>query len=253
MKDAFEAQWPAPARVRTLVTTRSGGSSRDPFAENNLAFHVGDSAADVSANRKRLDEQLGDDVQVQWLRQVHGVAAVEAGTSDTPEADACLTRTPGRACAVLTADCLPVLVCDRQAAQVAAAHAGWRGLAAGVLVETLRRFAAPPADLLVWLGPAISQAHFEVGPEVRDGFLASPLAQQLGGIYTAGIDAAFRVAPGGDRPHGDLFAVARAQCQALGVNGVYGGALCSYADRRFYSYRREGRTGRMASLIWLAE
>ncbi len=248
------ADWPAPASVRTLISTRGGGISQHPFESNNLALHVGDSPQYVAANREQLVAAEPSIEWIQWLRQVHGVAVVDADCPDqTPDADACITDIPGIACAVLTADCLPLLLCDRQGTQVAAVHAGWRGLAAGILPNALKRFAAEPRDILVYLGPAISQVHFQVGPEVRQAFMASADALALGAVYAKSVDHAFAPSSKAGHFQADLYDLARSQCRTLGVGGIYGGQFCTYSDeRRFYSYRRDGETGRMASLIWLA-
>lgn len=234
--------WPAPSSVRAVSTLRGGGVSAPPFGSWNLADHVGDDPTAVQNNRLRLRELLDLPAEPRWLRQVHGTRAVAAVPGlEGGEADAAWSRVPGCICAVLTADCLPILFCDRQGTRVAAAHAGWRGLAAGVIEATVRRMGADPAQLVVWLGPAIGPAAFVVGAEVRAAFVAAD----------AGATAAFRAAQDG-RWYADLFALARRRLAAAGILEVYGGGLCTYSDSaRFYSYRRDGVTGRMASLIWL--
>ncbi|MEJ2646720.1 MAG: peptidoglycan editing factor PgeF [Gammaproteobacteria bacterium] len=240
--DWIVPDWPALPAVRAASTTRRGGVSAAPYSNWNLAEHVGDDPRAVQSNRQRLRERLALPDEPCWLRQVHGVRvlAVAAGQPST-EADAAWTPMPGRVCAVLTADCLPVLFCDRRGTRVAAAHAGWRGLAAGVLEATLRAMGVAPQELLVWLGPAIGPAAFEVGVEVRDAFVGAD----------AGAGEAFRAGPDG-RWYADLYALARRRLAAAGVVEVYGGGLCTYSDpERFFSYRRDGATGRMASLIWL--
>ena len=232
--------WPAPAGVRALITTRAGGASRGAYAGLNLGLGSGDAAEDVARNRASLRQALP--AEPLWLRQVHGTTVVEADSAqDHPEADAALARMPGRVCAVLTADCLPLLLCDAQGTIVAAAHAGWRGLSSGVIEQTLRAMNRPPQTLLAYLGPAIGPAAYEVGMEVRAALIAAdPRAE-----------AAF--APG--RPgrfYADLYALARARLARGGVSRVFGGGFCTYSEReRFYSYRRDGVTGRMASLIWM--
>ncbi len=235
----FVPDWPVPPGVRAVSTTREGGVSRPPFEGFNLADHVGDAPAAVARNRAALLTGVPLPQAPQWLHQVHGTAVVDLDrcAESPPQGDAALTRTPGRVCAVLTADCLPVLLCDREGSVVAAAHAGWRGLAAGVLEETVAAMGGG-ARLLAWLGPAIGPDAFVVGEEVRAAFLA----QDTG--------AAACFAPFGDRWRADLFALARRRLEALGV-AVYGGGICTWSDDRFFSYRREGVTGRMASLIWL--
>ncbi|MFC0709850.1 peptidoglycan editing factor PgeF [Azorhizophilus paspali] len=232
--------WPALARVRACVTTRTGGVSVAPFDSFNLGDHVGDEPEAVAENRRRLQSGLG--CELAWLRQVHGVTVVLADPALTPEADACWTDRVGVACAILTADCLPVLFCDRAGTRVAAAHAGWRGLAGGVLEATLDALAVAPQELLVWLGPAIGPAAFEVGPEVREAFLEHhPQAA-----------AAFVPSRNPGRFMADLYRLARIRLAARGIEAVHGGGFCTVRDERFYSYRRTPRTGRFASLVWLA-
>jgi hypothetical protein len=272
--DWIVPDWPAPAGVRALVTSRSGGVSVAPYASMNPAAHVGDAPAAVAENRRILRQALPSEPL--WLNQVHGTRVVEVSLSTlqeprselqgvtgdaaespltplfqrgevTPEADASLTRQPGLVCAVLTADCLPVLFCDDAGKVVAAAHAGWRGLAGGVLEETVRAMGVAPERILAWLGPAIGPASFEVGEEVREAFIAdNPLA----GI-------AFRPALPGtldESPRkwlADLQMLARIRLAAVGVERAYADASCTFRDaHRFFSYRRDGRCGRMASLIW---
>jgi polyphenol oxidase len=235
--------WPAPAWVRACTSTRHGGVSAGPYAALNLAHHVGDDPAAVAVNRARLRAALALPAEPRWLNQVHGCDAVTAAapSPDPPAADASLSRLPGQVCAVLTADCLPVLLCDRAGSVCAAAHAGWRGLHAGVIEATVARLGAAPAALMAWLGPAIGPERFEVGPEVRAAFVAADPAAA----------AAFRAGTG-DRWFADLYALARTRLAALGITAVFGGDLCTLSDpARFYSYRRDGRTGRMATLIWL--
>jgi YfiH family protein len=235
--------------VLALCTTRRGGCSAAPYESFNLAHHVGDSARAVAGNRDMLASALPPGVAVSWLSQVHGTAVVEAGQGGPyPLADAQWSRRPGAACAVLTADCLPVLLCSVAGDVVAAAHAGWRGLLAGVLEATVVAMNTSPDLVLAWLGPAIGPAAFEVGPEVRAEFLAAanPSGQSA-------VAACFR--PNPERPdhcYADLYALARVRLAALGVTRIFGGGLCTYGDaERFYSYRRDGQTGRMASLILL--
>lgn len=232
--------WPAPASVRACVTTRQGGVSLPPFDTFNLGDHVGDDPAAVAQNRLRLSGEF--DIQPAWLKQVHGLAVADADPSRVVEADASWTNRPGIACTVMTADCLPVLFCDQAGTQVAAAHAGWRGLAGGVLEATLDRLNVPPAQVLVWLGPAIGPQAFEVGLEVRDAF-------------TAVHPEAARAFVDGERPGklmADIYALARIRLAARGVTAVYGGGLCTVSDERFFSYRRIPQGGRFASLVWLA-
>ena len=233
--------WPAPAHVRACVTTRNGGVSVEPFASFNLGDHVNDDPQAVAENRRRLQAALG--CQPAWLSQVHGIRVVEADPARIHEADASWSATPGVACAILTADCLPVLFCDRAGTRVAAAHAGWRGLANGMLEATLHALECEPDEALAWLGPAIGPQAFEVGPEVREAFLAGyPQAE-----------VAFRPSVNPGKYLADLYQLARIRLAAFGVSAVYGGGWCTWSDPRFYSYRRAARTGRFASLIWLAQ
>lgn len=232
--------WPAPPNVRALSTTRRGGHGAGPYASFNLATHVGDAAAIVAANRRLLDERLP--LAPRWLTQVHGTRCVDAETAaDGAEADASVARSTRRACAVLTADCLPLLLCDAAGTVVAAAHAGWRGLAAGVIESTLAAMRVPGERVLAWLGPAIGAAAFEVGDEVRAQFVADD----------AGAASAF-VAQGGGKWHCDLYALARLRLARRGVTRVWGGGHCTFTEgEHFFSYRRDGATGRMATLVWL--
>ncbi len=234
--------WPAPPRVRALITTRAGGVSGGAFAGLNLGLRSGDAIEDVMRNRARLRQSLP--AEPIWLRQVHGTTVVEAvATDESPEADAAFAFRPGAVCAVLTADCLPVLLCDEQGTVVAAAHAGWRGLCAGVIEQTLKAMDRPAAALLAYLGPAIGPSAYEVGAEVRDAFTAED--PQSAAAFVAGKPGKF---------YADLYALARQRLARSGVREqrVYGGGYCTYTEaERFYSYRRDGVTGRMASLIWM--
>ncbi|MEK8078900.1 peptidoglycan editing factor PgeF [Pseudomonas sp. XK-1] len=239
--DWLTPQWPAPARVKSCVTTRAGGVSAGPFASFNLGDHVGDDPVAVAKNRQRLVSLLG--CRPAWLSQVHGTQVVEALAERDVEADASWSATPGVACAIMTADCLPALFCDRAGTRVAAAHAGWRGLAAGVLEATLDALALPADQVLVWLGPAIGVQAFEVGAEVREAFIAQhPQATE-----------AFSPSHNAGKFMADIYQLARIRLAARGVTAVYGGDFCTYNDPRFYSYRRAAQTGRFASLIWLGD
>ncbi len=238
--------WPAPPTIHAFMTTRMGGVSRPPYDGFNLAAHVGDDPVAVAENRRLLRAHLP--AEPLWLTQVHGTAVAEAGRDDPGVvADAAVARAAGQVCVVLTADCLPVLLCDERGSVVAAAHAGWRGLLAGVLEATVRAMGIGPARLMAWLGPAIGPEAFEVGEEVRQAFVAhDPLAA-----------TAFRPALPGtldELPRkwlADLYALARLRLEQVGVERVYGGEGCTFKERqRFFSYRRDGRTGRMAALIW---
>ncbi len=237
-------QWPAPPGVRALSTCRSGGYSQPPYEAFNLAAHVGDEAGAVAANRRRLQQLAVLPAPPRWLQQVHGTTIVDAASAAPGcRADGALTRRPGVVCAVLTADCLPLLLCERRGRSVAALHCGWRGLAAGIIEQALARLAAPGHEFLAWLGPAIGAAAFEVGREVREAFVSRHPA------------AAGAFAPGRDgRWHADLYALARQRLAGCGVEQVYGGGYCTWHEAdRFFSYRRDGVTGRMATLIWMEE
>ncbi len=239
--------WPAPDRVRAFMTTRAGGVSRPPYDGLNLATHVGDDPAAVAENRRLLRACLPDEPL--WLQQVHGVEVAIAGR-DAPGvvADAAVASSPGQVCAVLTADCLPVLLCDERASVVAAAHAGWRGLAAGVLEATVRAMGIGPGRILAWLGPAIGPDAFEVGAEVRQAFLDHHPLSAI--AFRPALPGTLDEAP--KKWLANLPALARIRLAAMGVDRIYGGQGCTYRDAgRFFSYRRDGRTGRMAAVIWL--
>jgi len=231
--------WPVPAGVRALITTRAGGVSRGAHASFNLGLRAGDAPQAVAANRERLRAVLPQEPK--WLRQVHGNVVVEADALQTvPEADAAVARQPGTVCAVMVADCIPVLLADRAGTVVAVAHAGWRGLASGVIENTIRGMDVPAAGLIAHLGPGIGPRVFEVGADVREAFLSGdPRAE-----------TAFKPhAPG--KWLADLFLLARQRLARAGVTQVSGGELCTHSDpARFYSYRRDRETGRMAALIW---
>lgn len=235
--------WPAPANVKAASTLRTGGASGGRYASLNLGTQVGDAPEAVADNRARLRATLRLPAEPCWLEQVHGSTVAEAGSAVTnpPRADASVARGRGRVCAVLTADCLPVLFCSVDGDRVAAAHAGWRGLAGGVLDSTVSSLGLPGAALVAWLGPAIGPQAFEVGDEVRIAFTARD---------ASAADAFVPNARG--RWQADLYRLARLELARLGVYNVYGGGVCTYSDEeRFFSYRRDGETGRMAALIWL--
>ena len=237
--DWIVPDWPAPAGVKALITTRAGGVSQGPYASFNLGLRTGDDPRAVAANRDRLNALLPQ--QPRWLRQVHGAGVVEADAlTDVPEADAAIARRPGTVCAVLVADCIPVLLADSMGATVAIAHSGWRGLAAGVVENTVRGMACEPRSLTAYLGPGIGARAFEVGADVRDAFLArDPAAAAAFTPHTAGKWLA------------DLFLLASQRLRRAGVGAIHGGELCTYSDaQRFFSYRRSRTTGRMAALIW---
>lgn len=231
--------WPAPASVRACVTTREGGVSEAPFDSLNLGGHVDDRPQAVAENRRRLTEHFS--IQPAWLHQVHGITVAHADPGIVATADASWTATPGIACAAMTADCLPALFCDRAGTRVAAAHAGWRGLAAGVLEATLDSLDVAPEDVLVWLGPAIGPQAFEVGAEVREVFV-----KQLPEAATA-----FAPSNNAGKFMADIYQLARLRLAERGVTAVYGGGFCTVTDPRFFSYRRASRTGRFASLVWI--
>ena len=239
--------WPAPARVRSAVTTRLvRGASSSPFDAFNLGAQCGDDPAAVTANRAALSSLLGLPAEPRWLRQVHGtdvaVFAAAATHGDPRNADASVTRAPGVVLAVLTADCLPLLVCADDGSEIAAIHAGWRGLAAGVIERAIEHLGAPRENLLVWLGPGIGADSYEVGAEVREAFVAQ--SPQNAEAFTPTRPGHWRC---------DLYALARRRLAALGVTRIYGGGFDTYSDARFYSYRRAAHTGRFASLIWIAD
>lgn len=233
--------WPAPAKVQAVSTTRLGGSSTGCWQSFNLGRYSGDKEQQVLKHRRMLAEELA--TQPSWLHQQHGIDVLQLegqSSHQEPEVDAAVTEKTGLACTVLSADCLPVLLCDRKATVVAAAHAGWRGLAAGVLENTVTTMKRPGAELMAWMGPAIGPDHFEVGEEVRTAFLA----------WGEEAEQAFK--PNGRAWMADLYTLARLRLKRLGIHGIYGGDCCTYSDEtRFFSYRRDGVTGRMASLIWL--
>ena len=251
----IEADWPAPPGVRALTTTRHGlGVSRPPFDAFDLGLRNGDDAAAVAGNRRQLETALQLPSPPRWLRQVHRTNVVRfpsplAGEGDAtapgegePEADAAVTATPGSVLAILSADCLPVVFAAKDGGEIAVAHAGWRGLAAGVLEATVAAMRTPPREILAWLGPAAGPRAYEIGGEVLDAFVAD--------------DARAAIAFTATRPghwNLDLYALAKLRLADAGVADVYGGGLCTISDpARFYSHRRDQRTGRMATLAWMA-
>ncbi len=246
MIDLVRPDWPVLPFVRAAMSTRIGGVSTAPCDTLNTGTHVGDDPAAVAENRRRLRQALQLEAEPAWLDQVHGttVADLDATprTGTPSRADAAITRKPGTACAIQVADCMPVLLAASDASVIGAAHAGWRGLAGGVLEATIKAMQADPANLDAWMGPTISQRHFEVGDEVRAAFVATdPNA-------AAAFERNER-----QRWQCDLYALARLRLAAAGVRHIYGGGWCTYEDRdRFFSFRRDGRCGRMAALIWLS-
>lgn len=232
--------WPAPANVKALQTTRRGGVSAAPYDSLNLGEHVGDEPLKVAHNRMLLSHLLPSEPV--WLEQVHGALVVNADTASClPMADACTARHRASVCVVMTADCLPVLLCDKQGSVVAAAHAGWKGLVAGVIEATVQAMNVAPQNLMAWLGPAISQDAFEVGEEVRAAFVAAH--PQAASAFAAGQSGKWLA---------DIYALARTRLNALGITQIYGGNYCTYRENdKFFSYRRDGKTGRMGTFIWL--
>ncbi len=241
MDEIIRPDWPAPSNIAAFVTTRKEGVSRAPFAGFNLGRHVGDDPVAVESNRMRLSALLPGEPL--WLDQTHGDVVVCADTDHpvVPSADAAVSRQAGNVCVVMTADCLPVLFCDRSGQVVGAAHAGWKGLLAGVLENTLRAMNVPPRDVMTWFGPAIGPEAFEVGGDVYLAFIEKdPCAQ-----------AAFHASPTPGKWRADIFQLARLRLERAGVTEIHGGGISTHADEgRFYSYRRDGVTGRFASLIW---
>jgi hypothetical protein len=237
----FVPDWPAPPKVRALCTTRRGGVSAGPYAEFNLAQHVGDAPGKVRANRALLRAQLPSEPL--WLNQVHGIAVAEyRDTSSPPTADAAVARGANQVLAIMSADCLPVLLADKEGSVVAVAHAGWRGLAGGVIESAVEAMHVPPGEVMAWLGPAIGPRAYEVGEDVRQAFVnvdaqsAAAFISKSDGKYLA-----------------DLYALARGRLNRLGMKAVYGGDACTLSEPgRYYSHRRDGATGRMASLLWIA-
>ena len=232
--------WPAASSVRALMTTRSGGVSQGPYASLNLGLKVEDDPQVVARNRARLRESLP--AEPKWIAQVHGSRVVDAATlQGLEEADGSVSRQPGTVCAVMVADCLPVLLSDRSGTVVGAAHAGWRGLAAGVIENTVNAMRVDPSELVAWMGPAIGPGAFEVGADVRSAFVdrdpgsAAAFADHRPGKWLA-----------------DLFWLARRRLDAIGVTEIHGGGLCTVSDpQRFFSHRRDRVSGRMAALVWI--
>jgi len=236
----IEPDWPAPPGVAALATERRGGTSAGAYAGLNLGDHVGDVPAHVAANRRELVAQLGLPSEPCWLTQVHGRRVLDLDAEPPGEADGAVTSVVGRVCAVLTADCLPVLLASTDGRRIGAAHAGWRGLAAGVLPAAVAAMRVPPTELVAWLGPAIGPASYEIGAEVRAAFVTRDPAAERCFVPTR---------PG----HwlADLYGLARLSLAAAGVDAVFGGSYCTFSDAaRFFSHRRGAPCGRMATLIW---
>ncbi|QOJ24481.1 MAG: peptidoglycan editing factor PgeF [Gammaproteobacteria bacterium] len=247
MNDWITPDWPAPSNVRALFTTRSGGVSRganDVYASLNLGAHVHDDVAHVARNRAILRRYIPNDPK--WLKQVHGTSAVWIDETEaaTPEGDAVLSRTQGTVCAVMVADCLPVFLCDKAGTMVGIVHAGWRGLAGGIIEQSVAAMQGDCGSLMAWLGPAIGSAHFEVGKDVYEAFVRHDT--QAVRAFTP------RDSEREEKWLADIFLLARQRLNSAGITEIYGGGVCTYSDpARFFSYRRDGETGRMAALIWL--
>lgn len=234
--------WPAPEGVNAYSTTRNGGVSSGAYSSLNLGDHVSDALENVEQNRRLLIQQAKLPQEPAWLQQVHGteVAVLDTHPLVDNRADAAYSKVNGRVCAIMTADCLPVLFCSSNGDEVAAAHAGWRGLCQGVLENTAAKFNAKPEQILAWLGPAIGPERFEVGPEVRDAFMAKDP------------QAADAFVPHNQKYLANIYLLAKQRLTALGITKIYGGDFCTVTEQeRFFSYRRDGETGRMASLIWI--
>ncbi len=238
----LHADWPAPPGVRALTTLRHGlGGSRPPFDAFNLGARCGDEVEAVAENRRQLEAVLALPSSPRWLRQVHGVGVAVEPAADEPEADAAVTATPGVVLAILTADCLPVVLAAKDGSEVAAAHAGWRGLCAGVLESTVAAMRTPPGRLVAWLGPAAGPRAYEIGEEVFEAFTAFDARARMAFLPTR---------PGHWKV--DLYMLARQRLLDAGVTDVHGGGLCTISDpARFFSHRRDGRSGRIATLAWI--
>ncbi|RPH24187.1 peptidoglycan editing factor PgeF [Buttiauxella warmboldiae] len=242
MSKLIVPHWPLPEGVAACSSTRVGGVSQPPYDSLNLGAHCGDNLDDVEENRRLFYAVASLPSKPVWLEQVHGkeVLKLTGGPYLSKRADASYSSTPGTVCAVMTADCLPVLFCNKAGSEVAAAHAGWRGLCEGVLEETVACFKDAPENIIAWLGPAIGPGAFEVGPEVREAFMAKD--SQAGSAFL----------PSGEKYLADLYTLARQRLSAVGVTEVYGGDRCTFSEADdFFSYRRDRTTGRMASFIWL--
>lgn len=239
-RPGYAPDWPAPSWVRAWQSMRAGGVSTGAYASLNLGAHVGDRADNVGENRRRLAAGLPREPS--WLEQVHGTRIVDLDHPWEGAADGAVTATAGVVCAAMTADCLPVLFAARRSRRIGIAHAGWRGLAAGVLPAAVEALACDPTELMAWLGPAIGPGAFEVGAEVRDAFLAADA--RSAGAFVPNARGRFLA---------DLYALARLSLGTAGVQSVFGGGACTLTAReRFFSHRREAPCGRMATLIWMA-
>ena len=243
MVDIIKPDWPAPSHIHAYSTTRNGGYSEAPYDSLNFGEHVGDSLENVATNRGLLMESLSLPNEPLWLEQIHSNQVICA---DAPpeilQADASFAKTANKVCVVTTADCLPLLLCNKAGTIVAAVHAGWRGLATGIIEQTAKILLRHDPELMAWMGPAIGPEHYEVGDEVRQAFIShDPQAEQ-----------AFKSSPN-NRWLADMYLLARQRLNSLGIQDIYGGGFCTFSDsKRFFSYRRDGVTGRMATLIWIA-
>lgn len=241
MIETFNADWPVNAQVQALTTGRRGGVSVAPFGELNVATHVGDLPAAVQSNRRRLISKLGLPGKPNWLSQTHSNGLVridDSGLTDTPDADAAYTQAANQVLVIMTADCLPLFLATRDGAELALVHVGWRGMANGIIGRTLRQFDAPAEEICAWLGPAIGPDAFEVGADVRNLLLARKDAHE----------DAFQAF--GSHWKADLYMLARQQLEGK-VSFIGGGERCTYHEpQHFFSYRRDGTTGRMANLLW---
>lgn len=235
----IEADWPAPSHVRTLISTRKGGISKPPYDSMNLGLHVGDNEQDVLENRRSLNQLLP--AEPCWLNQTHSTRVIAANKQNNNEADACFTTQNYTVCVVMTADCLPILLTNHSGSIVAAVHAGWRGLCDGIIDNTVQALQTLPENIIAWLGPAIGPDAFEVGSEVYQIFCNQPA--HSGAAFTA---------ISGNKYLANIYHLAKERLRYLGVQQIYGGHFCTVLDREhFFSYRRDHRTGRMASCIWL--
>lgn len=236
--DFIIPDWPVPANVKAIQTTRNGGFSTSPYFSLNLGAHVQDDALAVAKNRQLLSQYLPSEPV--WLNQVHGIEVLNAATSlCVQDADASFSKNKNVVCVTMTADCLPVLLCNKQGTAVAAIHAGWRSLCDGVIEATIKSLGLQSEDLMAWLGPAIGPKVFEVGSEVRAAFVAQD------------VEAEQAFSPVGDKWLGDLYLIARERLSKQGVTQVYGGGECTFSNpSQYFSFRRDGVTGRMATMIW---
>ena len=247
----FVPNWPVPDSVGSAISLRCGGVSNGQYSSNNMALHVGDSVVNTQTNRAALVKRLNLTGTPVWLEQVHGTDVIYApNAKGVPQADGSYSDKAGVICAVMTADCLPLLLCNKQGTQVAAVHAGWRGLAFGVIRKAMTQFCPNDESVLAFLGPAIGPEAFEVGPEVKQVFLDNANSQ----AHRNAISSAFTASEKKGHYLADIYALARAELNECGVLDVYGGDCCTLSDSgRFYSYRRNPATGRQAALIWLNE